>query len=379
MLTSWHSIFFILGLGVVSIKTYPIIFTQHAGRDTWIALIVASFITLVYVTYILWVCRQTKTYDIGVIYRSALGKPLGNLALALFGATIFLTLVESSAIEASAMRTNFMEETPLWFLLIWFLTVGVYAASRGYAAVLTVTLITIFLVFLSGVNLLFLTSSYKKYKYLLPIMAEGVSAPFLLATIKLLGAYGAVAIFFPYLIDIADRKKMTRGIIIGLLLLFQMQVVSMTGTLTTFDIERHNVMWFPKLLQTQAIRQYPFLESGELFVMFQVIAGWLTKFIISLFALLKTLEMIGLPTKHLVYLFGLITFFLSTLLTGDLFFLFSLLNDFIYISLINFMAIPFFVFSLFLLKGGEKGVRHGDRQSRSTQKWMRSGVTLRRR
>ena len=48
-----HLGFIILGVSIVSLKTYPSLMTRNGGRDSWITLIIASIIIFLYAWFML--------------------------------------------------------------------------------------------------------------------------------------------------------------------------------------------------------------------------------------------------------------------------------------------------------------------------------------
>jgi len=353
-LSSKHLIFIISALAIVSIKTYPTIFTKLSGRDTWIALIIASFFIFLYLIYILWICKKKNCFDFGLIYERALGKFFGNLFLILFLLTIFLTTVESSSVEASAMHNGFLFQTKTWQLLLLSVPVAIYIVHSGYDAVLNTVLIGIFFIAISGMVLFLLTKNYKDYSQLSPILEHGFNLQFFNSVIKLIGAYSSIAIFLPLLKYVRDIKNISKFSLFGFLFVTQLQVVSMLGTLATFEIDILNSMCYPKLVQTQLIRQANFLDAGQLFVMLQIVGGWIIKLTLTLYVITKILERFKLNKPLHLYILGIVIYSSACFASSNIFILFNLLNSFVYIEFVNFIVLPLMIFTIFLFRGNNK-------------------------
>lgn len=347
---STHIIFLILGTAVVSLKTYPTVFMKTGGKDSWVAIIISSILIIFYFLYIIKVCRRTNTYNFYAIYTGALGKILGKLFIYLYIFMLFLTLVESAAVEANSMHTNMLLNTPQWFFLIFFVLPAIYTLKKGKVAVISVTCIGIVLIMLAGINLAMLTARYKKVEYLLPVFKNGITTGFLLSIIQTLGLYGSVAIVLPYLSEIKDRKKIFRDSFIGLLILIQMEIISTTGVIMTFDINRANLISYPKLIQTQRVSLLDFLDAGELFVMLQIVGGWFIKYIVTFLSLLIILKQINYKNRYLHYIISTFVFLFAFAASKNLFNLFELLNYYTYISFIGFIIMPLLIFLIYDLK-----------------------------
>jgi spore germination protein (amino acid permease) len=342
--------FLIFGATIVSLKTYPPVFTRTGGKDSWIAIIISSILILCYFIYIIKVCQRTKTYNIYKIYCGALGKFLGTFFLYFYMLMLFLTLVESSAVEASSMHTNMLLNTPPWFIMIFFIVPAIYSLRKGKVAVVSVTCIGIILIMIAGINLAMLTAPYKKVEYLFPVFKNGITIGFILSILQTLGLYGSVAVVLPYLSEIKDTKHIIRDSIIALLIVIQMEIISTTGVIMTFDINRANLISYPKLIQTQRVSLFDFLDAGELFVMLQIVGGWFIKYIVTFLSLIIVLKDIKFNNKYIHFIISVFIFLFAFAASKNLFVLFKFLNYYTYISFIGFVVVPLAIFLIYDIK-----------------------------
>lgn len=349
-LTAKHLLFIIWGTTIVSIKTNINIFIRDGGRDTWIAIIISSLLILLYFLYTVNTCVRNNNFNFVEVYYKSLGKKLGKIFLSMFILNLILTLIECAAVEANAMHTNIFIETPTWYLILFFIIPAIYTVKNGIVPVITVVIIGIILVMIAGINLIILTSKYKEYKLLLPVLAEGITPGFIKAVFKSLGLYGSLAIMFPYFGYIQKTKEIRKYAAIGLLFVMQMHIVATTGAITSFGSERVLNLSYPKLIQTQQINYFGFLESGEFFVMFQIIGGWFMKYVLTFQAILKILEDMKIKNNSIVFIISELIFIPSYLASVNIFKLLVLLDYYCYLCLINFILIPFIIFTIFKLK-----------------------------
>lgn len=143
---------------------------------------------------------------------------------------------------------------------------------------------------------------------------------------------------------------MIKNTVVGLIILIQMQIVSVTGLIMTFGPDRVNPMNYPKLIQTQLISYFQFMEFGELYVMLQILGGWLLKYLITFYALLIILRQFNVRRKaieYITYILSGIVYITAYYITKNAFILFKLLNYYQYICLINFILIPLIVFTIY--------------------------------
>lgn len=346
-----HFIFLILGTAVVSLKTYPKTYMRDGQRDSWIAIIIASAIIFIFFIYIIKIWKKNNNYDLIKIYQIALGHFLGTIFISLFLATLFITLVECASVEADSMHQNMLLKTPNWYFLLFFIVPSIYTVRKDLVAVITVTVVGITLIMFSGVSLAILTTPQKKFSLLFPVFENGITSGFITCILKMVGLYGCVSITLPYLSKIIDEKnKMIKNVIVGLIILFQMQILSVAGLIMTFGPNLVNRMNYPKLIQTQLISFFQFLEFGELYVMLQVVCGWLLKYVITFYALLIVLRSFNVKRKYVIiltYIISALVFIAAYFASNNFFILFKLLNYFEYICLVNFVIVPFIVFTIF--------------------------------
>ncbi|NLM12725.1 MAG: endospore germination permease [Epulopiscium sp.] len=345
-----HLAFVLMGTTIVSLKTYPTVFTRSGGRDTWIAFIISSVVIFFYAWFMFSSFKKTNCYNLHKIYCGAAGKYLGNFFIILYGLTLFLTLLESASVEANSMHTNMLLETPTWYIVLFFVFPAIYTVKKGRAAIMIATIISMILVTLSGINLAILTSKYKHFNYLLPILRNGVTPGLIKSFFQSIGLYGCLSISFPYLEDLDNKKNLVKHELLVMLFIIQIEIVAIVGITVTFDIRYLNTMSYPKLLQTQLVDLAHFLESGEFFVMLQILGGWYIKYVLTFYALMKILHYIKLHDKYVIYTTSLLVLIGALSLSNNLFNLFKYLNYFSYICLFNFVIVPFFMMLIFRIR-----------------------------
>lgn len=352
--TTKHFIFIICGTSIIALKTYPVIFTKNGGRDSWIAVIISSFLILFFLSYILKVTMKFKNYSIFDVYCKAMGNLIGKMLTIFFVLTLFLTLIESSSIEANSMHTNMLVETPPWFFLLFFIWPAAYTVSKDKVAIISITVIGIVLISIAGMNLAMLTAKYKDYSLLFPIFEDGMSWGFIISVIETLGMYASVGITLPYLMDIEENNKLLKHGLLGLLFVIQMEIIASIGVMASFDIRYLNTMAYPKLLQTQLVQHFRFLESGELYVMLQILGGWYLKYVLTFYALLKLLRILNFYSEFNIFIISTLAYTASFFISRNLFILYSYLDIYTYIVFINFFVIPLVVYTIYNIKNSTK-------------------------
>lgn len=354
---SRHFIFIILGVSIVSMKTYPKVFLENGMRDSWIAVVISSIMIFFFFLFIIEIWKGSEEKKFVKIYQYTLGRSLGNIFIFLFVITLVMTLIECASVEADSMHQNMLLTTPKWLFILYLVVPAIFVVNKHIVSIVIVSIIGIIFIMIAGINLSILTTGYKDIKMLTPILENGITWDFIIATIESFGLYGFISIALPYLSKIDNKgNKITRDSIIALIILIQMEIVSTSGILMTFEPARAVSMNYPKLLQTQMVSYYQFLDFGELYVMLQIVGGWLLKYILTFYGLLIILRDYNISKeveKKCIYILSIIVYIASYFVSKNSFVMFELLNIFQYISLVNFIIIPFIVFAILGIKNSK--------------------------
>ncbi len=346
-----HLFFIICATTIPALKTYPQIFMRHAKKESWISVTIAGIIIILYFNYIIKVCVRNKCFSLYEIYTYAIGKLLGRIFLILFLITLFLSLLGSASLETSVIHYNLFVESPNWYIALFIVLPGLYSVLKGKNSVIIVIMVSIIISVINGINLYMLTYRFKEYKRLFPVFEKGISLDFFIGTAKALGLYASAVIALPYLAQIKEKERIRRCAIFTLIFVVQMIIVSTDGILTTFSIERANIIIFPKLIQTQLISYFGFIASGEFYVIFQVISGWFAKYVATLFCILLILKELKIEKicniRFLPYTISALVYIGALCTTNSLIGLFKFLEFYDFICIINFFIMPTIIFIIY--------------------------------
>jgi spore germination protein (amino acid permease) len=347
-----HLFFIICSVAIPALKTYPQIFMTYGGKDSWLCVIIAGLIIIIYFNYITKVCVKNNCFSLHEIYSFVLGKSLANMLLSLVIFTLFLSLVGSASLETSVIHTNLFIESPNWYITLFTVFGGLYVLLKGKNAVMVVLIANIVISIVNGVNLYMLTYPFKKYSRLFPVFENGINIKFFIAIIKVLGLFSIAFTALPYLSQIKEKEKIRKCTILTLIFVVQMIIVATDGILATFNIERANSIIYPKFIQTQLISYFGNIASGEFYVIFQVISGWFAKYVATFLAIFLILKELNVNrrtwnVKILPYTISGIVYISTLCTTNSLLGLHKYLNFYNYMCLINFFIIPTIVFIIF--------------------------------
>ncbi|AAK78620.1 spore germination protein (amino acid permease) [Clostridium acetobutylicum] len=355
-----YLIFIALGTSIVTIKTYPTLLIQYGERDTWLALIFSSLLLLAFLLIIIKAFSTKSDAKLKTVYFKAFGKYLGAFLLWAFAFTLILTLIECSASESSMLGVNILDKTPPWYFILFFIVPATYVILHGENSMLILTIVGIFFIFISGCNLSVLLFAYRKIEYILPIMKHGVNKNFITCVFKGLAMFSGFGIIIPFIYKVKSREEIKKPILIAWILIAQIQVFATSGLLMTIAAPRVVAAYYPRLLQTQLVNYFNFIESGELYVLFQVIGGWFVKYILTFYAFLIILKQLNVKRKYVFYVITICVAIISFAINRSVLNLFVLINYYTYIAFANFIIIPFVASIIFILK--EKKSSKGKKQ-----------------
>ncbi len=348
-----HFIFLMMAGAIVALKTYPLVF-MDAGRDTWVAVIGSSVLIFLLFLFIVRTMKPAKDVTLLQVYETAWGKRAGRPLILLYCVCVVLALIESASIEADSMHQNMLVETPSWYFLLFFVIPTLYVVRKNLVVVVIICIVGISLIMVAGIHLGVLTTQQKHIQDLFPVLENGITSGFWASVFKSLGQYGGLMLVLPYFSMIGNKRdKLTKWAVIALIIIIQIQIVSITGVYMTFTPDIAQSYYYPKLVQTHLVSYFEMLEFGELYVMLQILGGWLMKYVVAFQALLLVLSSFKLKERalHIVaYVLTALVLAVSWYLTGTSLRLFSVLNWLPWINLGGFIVLPALTFALYRIR-----------------------------
>lgn len=345
-LSAKHFIFFIIGVAFISLKTYPSIFIDLGGRDTWLCALIASLIFIIYVAYIIHICKVTNTYNINHIFTSSFNKILGNIFLFLFAIGLFLASLEAATVEANSIHSTFFLDTPIWYILIFFLLPSTFLLAKNIRTLLIFILISVSSLLLNSIFLLVLTQSYKNMTYILPVLPYGINRDFIITTLLILGSMSSFVIVLPFLNNLKENKSIRKQSVIAALIVSVIVVVSILEIITFFGPLRAANIFYPEFIMGQRIELAGFLEFGELFFLYQTVVGNFIKYILCAASIMLIYEKLIKRKKVFILIYTAFIFVFGTLLGRSNFLLYDLLKYYQLINILLFLILPLIIFTV---------------------------------
>lgn len=349
-ISSKHFMLFILGVSIISLKTYSSVFISIGGRDTWISSLLAGGVFLLFLISLIKVCRVSNTFNINEVFFSALPKVLAFILLGIFVLALFMNAIEAAAVEANVLHTTLFIDTPVWYALIFFITPSLFIFSKKLRTILIFVLVSSFTFIINGILLFVLSQGYKDINNLLPVFGNGIDSSFFITSILILGGFSTFMIAIPFLKFIDKHEHLSKHTFYSGAITVAFVVISFVGVITAFGPLRAANIFYPEFILSQRIELAGFLEFGELFFITQTVVGFFIKYVISTYSILLILDDYIKNKAIFIGIYTFIAFVLSNYLGLNNFYLYDILKYIQIINLIAFLVIPFIVYSIYYFK-----------------------------
>lgn len=356
-ISSKHFILFIVGVALISLKTYPSIFINIAGRDTWISAIIASIVFIAILIYIVDVMFKTNTHDINDVFIGSMPKILGSFLLILFSITLFLNGLESAAVEVNALHSTLFLETPVWYALCFFLFPTFFIFSKKLRTILIFVLTCTFFLIINSIFFTIFSQKYADLDNLLPVLGNGFSLNIITTALYILGSYSAFMIAIPYLRYIDDYKNLRKHSFLSGLIVAGISIIAIIGVITSFGPLRAANIFYPEFVLSQRIEFVDFFEFGEMFFIVQTVLGFFIKYILSTYSLLIIFHRYIKNKPLFVGIYSFIIFNLANYVGGNNYYLYYLLKYMQIVNLVGFILIPLIVFSFYRINYKKKSIK----------------------
>lgn len=353
-LSAKHFVLFIFGVTFISFKTYPSIFINLGGRDTWLYSIFAFLIFLLFAMYLIYVMDSRNVYDIECIFTKGSSKLIGNILLFMFATGLFLAAIEAATIEANVIKTNFFIETPVWYILIFFLLPSFFIIGKRFNTFLTFVILTSTSTIINIIILFLLTAKYRNMDFIMPVLSNGITLDLVQTSLLILGSLSAFVIALPYLKYLAPKSKLKKHTIIALLIIGFVCVYSMIGVISTFGPLRASNIFYPEFVESQLVQIGGFIEFGELFFIYQTVIGMFLKYIIATYGIYLLYEKVIKNKNAFITIYSIVVFVGANFLSSNNYILFDILKYYQYLNILLFIIVPIIAFGMFQLRSNKK-------------------------
>lgn len=241
-----------LMLGITSITvTGHLLFVSviigHAGRDSWISLLLAIVPALLIGFTVSLLSQRYPGYSLVEYCQFILGKWLGKLVVVIFLVYFFHEASLSIRGFGEFYTTAVTPRTPIYVYLLAILLLAAYAVHSGLEVIARTNQVILVLLIPIGILASILTHKDKDYLNFLPIL-ENSMTPALDGSLALVALYSSIfvlSMIFPF---VNDTKRLKRYSIMTMFILIIMFVGPLTGVVAIYGEERAQGLYFPTFL-----------------------------------------------------------------------------------------------------------------------------------
>ncbi len=241
-----------LMLGITSITvTGHLLFVSviigHAGRDSWISLLLAIFPAILIGFTVSILTQRYPGYSLVEYCQIILGKWVGKLFVIVFLTYFFHEATLSIRGFGEFYTTAVTPRTPIYVYLLAILLLAAYAVHSGLEVFARTNQVILVILMPIGILASVLTHKDKDYLNFLPILEDSFG-PILNGSLALVSLYSSILVLsmiFPF---VNDTKRLKRYSILTMLILIIMFVGPLTGAIAIYGEERAKGLYFPTFL-----------------------------------------------------------------------------------------------------------------------------------
>lgn len=266
----------ILSVGLVNHVISVPMLLGAAHRDAWMCVWVAMLILLPWTAIPLFgALKKMKQIPIDQWLLQRLHPVFVWLLITVFLADLLLIAYETLIVTSSWTATTYLPNTPTFVIEIVFLALCLFAASSGLRTIAYMSCLLLPLVVLLGDFVMSTNMPHKDYRYLLPMLENGISP-------VIQGANRAITAFSELftLLFIQHHIKGTFKrwhLILLVLFLALLTFGPITGAISEFGPAEAENMRYPAFSQWRLVSIGRYLEHVDFFAVFQWLSGALIR------------------------------------------------------------------------------------------------------
>lgn len=291
-----HVIF--LAMTVIGLKNHVTILPpllEHAGRDGWISVLLASVSILPWAFILLYIHKQTNKKNI----KDVLEERIGKIATKIFNVTFsaFLIVLAAFTMKEAIQWINatFLLETPAILLLVIYTLLCVFLATSDLQTIVITNFFVLFGVVAFGFFVAFTNIKVKDYNLLRPFLEHGFE-PVIDGMIY--PAAGIIELALVILIQhqIKGRIRFFHyAIIIGILTVLTLG--PLTGAITEFGPREAAMQRFPAYEEWGLVAIGRFIEHLDFLSIYQWLTGAFIRVGVLLYVVVNLLNLKGKRKK----------------------------------------------------------------------------------
>lgn len=196
---------------------------------------------------------------------------------------VFLVATETLIVTTSWTETTYLSSTPPIAILVVFLSLCIYAASLGLRTIAFVGTLLLPVVVFVGDFVMSANMPHKDYRYLLPMLENGMS-PVWKAALYSLTAFGELFILLLMQHHFKSRFKRWHLVLL-ICFLALLSVGPVTGAISEFGPIEAEKMRYPAFAQWRLVSIGRYFEHVDFFAIYQWLSGAMVRISLSIYLL----------------------------------------------------------------------------------------------
>lgn len=342
-------------VGIVDHVIVVPLLLQSAGRDAWIAALLAGGALLLWLPLLFYIMKHTGQQNLYLWLSQHWGRTVALIITLIVVTELFISTLVTIRDVTSWTNITYLPATPNWILTAIMLAVSLYAAYSGLRTIAIVNGILLPLVVALGFFVTIVNIPRKDYTLLFPIMENGIE-PVLKGVLYAGGGFMTVII----LLLLQHRLERPLGlfslVILGLILI-NLTVSPLTGAIAAFGPFEAARQRFPAYEQWRLVTFGHYIEQVDFLSIYQWLVGSFTRLAIGLYVIPDIIHVT--KRKHrlwiLIFIAGLLAIF-SQIPISDMVFMQFLKKVYFPIIVITVLALTIVIGVLVWIKSRKKGV-----------------------
>ncbi|KQL52190.1 hypothetical protein AN964_00620 [Heyndrickxia shackletonii] len=272
---------------------------QHAGKDSWISVILSFLLSIVWIILLLVFQKSINNEGIFEWLRFKVNKKI----IIILGIIFILFLINLSAITLretiALINVGYLPETPKWIVACIFSIVCLYFGGSKLGTISIINILLLIFVVCLGFFVAFTNMEHKDYSLLLPIFENGYS-PILKSIIFPYSGMTELMLFL-FLKKRINTPVKFRHLFITSFILMGLTLGPLIGAITEFDEVEASYQRFPAFEEWGLVSIGDFIEHVSFLALYQWLAGAFIRISLFFYTIKEVLLEINLYSKWCLF------------------------------------------------------------------------------
>jgi spore germination protein KB len=294
-------ILIILGIIGDSILILPTVIASSAKQDSWLSMIVATFLGLMSGWLFASIANKQQRVSLFIFTRQKLGRFIGGCFCLLFLFEFFICILSLLSEMSQFMTTQMMPETPVNAIIIVFLTVIIIAYRYGIEAFARMSELLFPVFMLLFLFLIIFLMPQVDFSNLRPIASRGMGPIWQGAMPAFTFGFTEMVILLMMVSHVTGNAKLTKSILTGVAFGGVIMFLIVLFCVLVLGTNLMETKYYPTFVLAQKITIGHFLERLEVILAFLWITTVFYKTLLLFFSLTTGIsDLLKLKENHML-------------------------------------------------------------------------------